>query len=135
MVGCLIILNACTTPKDKISYLVDPKPVLPLKNSIEITEIEEKSISKSFGDGSHLLSLPMTRDFILGNQTNLKLEKGGNPKINAIKPNGDTKPRAVILFNNKLTWNNILVRAKNLELCKGFMKLSSVEVMEREGVK
>lgn len=137
ILGSSIILNACTTPQDKFSHLVavESKPVMPLKNSLEVIQIEGKFINKSFGDGSHLLNLPMTRDFILGNQADLKLEKGGSPKINAIKPTDDTKPRAVILLNNKVTWSNILVRAKNLELCKGFMKLSSVEVVEGEGSK
>lgn len=138
ILGFSTILTACNTPYHTFKPVVEIAPVSPpppVSNSIEVIEIEEKSINKSFGDGSHLLNLPMTRDFILGNSSTLVLEKGGDPKINAIKPNGDTKPRAVILLNDTLTWNNILVRAKNLELCKGFMKLSSVEVMEEEGTK
>lgn len=77
----------------------------------------------------------MTRDFILGNQATLKLEKGGNPKINIIKPMGDTKPRAVILLNNKIEWKNILVRRKNLELCQGFMNLPKASDIEEQGKK
>ncbi|NWK82233.1 hypothetical protein [Acinetobacter sp. SwsAc4] len=138
ILGFSTILTACNTPYHKFKPVVEIAPVSPpspVSNSIEVIEIEEKSINKSFSNGSHLINLPMTRDFILGNGPTLELEKGGNPKINAIKPNGDTKPRAVILFNNKLTWNNILVRKKNLELCKGFMKLPSVEIIVENGSK
>lgn len=138
LVGCSTVLSACAASHYAIAPVVEIAPVSPpppISNSVEVIQIEEKFINKSFGDGSHLLNLPMTRDFILGNQENLKLEKGGNPKINAIKPTGDTKARAVILLNHKIEWQNILVRRKNLELCQGFMNLPKVSDKEEQGKK
>lgn len=136
LVGCSTILSACAVSRHAVVPLVEIVPVSPASpiiNSIEALEIEEESVDKVLSDGCHLLNLPMTRDFILESQKNLKLEKGGDPKINAIKPMGDTKPRAVILFNNRLTWTNILVREKNMELCKGFINLPKVIDVEEQG--
>ena len=95
--------------------------------------------NKVVGDGSHLLGLPMTRDFILESRNGYQetdidfQEKGsqGSKKIFSIKPTGSVQPRAVILLENKMlpsspwkiwdyNWN---VRRKNIEICKGFMAL------------
>lgn len=94
---------------------------------------------KIIGDGSHLIGLPMTRDFILESrngypETDIDFqEKGsqGSKKIFSIKPTDSVQPRAVILLENKIlassrwkpweyNWN---VRRKNIEICKGFMAL------------
>lgn len=131
--GVSTILGACAASHHAVAPLAVIEPVSPpppISNSVG-----SEVIDKNLNDGYHLLNLPMTRDFILGNQENLKLEKGGNPKINAIKPTGDTKARAVILLNNKIEWQNILVRRKNLELCQGFMNLPKVTDVEEQGKK
>lgn len=103
---------------------------------------------KVIGDGSHLLGLPMTRDFIM-NSSGYSTEVNGNyqralvrvskevnsgdrktknipdKKIFSIKPVGDTKPRAVILLKKTdirkpKEWT---VRKKNITVCEGFMSL------------
>lgn len=127
LIGCSTILSACTTTHymdapavmaasvsspTTVAMIEPVSPPPPVSNSVEVIEIEEKSINKNFGDGSHLLSLPMTRDFILGNQATLKLEKGGNPKINIIKPMGDT-------FNRQ--------QSPYIDRCGGNLKFKQIE--------
>jgi hypothetical protein len=99
---------------------------------------------KTVGDGSHLKKLPMSRDFIMDSYDNSKANNAmGSQKINSVKPSGDTQPRAVILLENTMIpssvwklwdyrWN---VRKKNIEICKGFMKLQTVEAVEENGIK
>lgn len=94
---------------------------------------------KVVGDGSHLMGLSMTRDFILESRSNYpetdadfqKHGAQGSKKIFSIKPTGYVQPRAVILLENKILpsspWNirdyNLNVRRKNIEICEGFMTL------------
>lgn len=130
LIGCSTILSACAASYHMIVPLVVVEPISPpppISNSVG-SEVVDKSLNNSL----HILNLPMTRDFILGNQATLKFKKGGDPKINLIKPMGDTKPRAVILLNNKIEWKNILVRRKNLELCQGFMNLPKASDIEEQ---
>lgn len=96
------------------------------------------------GDGSHLKDVPMSRDFIMDSydRNSGKISAQGNNKINSIKPTGDTQPRAVILLENRILpsswWKiseyNLAVRKKNIEICKGFMKLQTVGELEGEGI-
>lgn len=103
---------------------------------------------KEVGDGSHLLGLSMTRDFIM-DSNNYSKEVNANyqnalvkvakevaskkrttnnlpdKKIFSIKPIGDINPRAVILLKptditRPREWT---VRKKNITLCEGFMTL------------
>ena len=107
--------------------------------------------NKVVGDGSHLKLLPMSRDFLMDSPDNFqavdadfrKIGSKGNKKIFSIKPTGDTKPRTVILLENNIipssVWDwrdyNFRVKSKNIEICKGFMKLQTVEDIENEGKK
>lgn len=103
---------------------------------------------KVIGDGSHLLGIPMTRDFIMNpsaytSEANANYQKAvikvsekissgqkttsnlPDKKIFSIKPVGDVKPRAVILLkkgkiSNPNQWT---VRKKNITVCEGFMTL------------
>lgn len=103
---------------------------------------------KVTGDGSHLLGLPMTRDFIMNpsaytSEANANYQKAlikvsekissgqkttnnlPDKKIFSIKPVGDVKPRAVILLKpvdikDIRKWT---VRKKNITVCEGFMTL------------
>ena len=116
----------------------------PIVSNPVITENGDKVT----GDGSHLLGLPMTRDFIMDtsaytSEANANYEKARikvsekissgqkttdylpDRKIFSIKPVGDVKPRAVILLKpvdieNIRTWT---VRKKNITVCEGFMTL------------
>lgn len=116
-----------------------------------IPENSDKVIS----DGSHLRGVPMSRDFVTDSKITKEIEaefkeKGskGSKKIFSIKPTGTTQPRAVILLEKKIfrlnadsdnPWKpedyNIKVRRKNIEICQGFMKLTSATVMEETGKK
>ncbi|MGP5175032.1 MULTISPECIES: hypothetical protein [Psychrobacter] len=103
---------------------------------------------KVVGDGSHLLGLPMTRDFITNpsaytSEANTNYQKAvvkvseeinagqkttsnlPDKKIFSIKPVGDVKPRAVILLKkgkimDPTQWT---VRKKNITVCESFMTL------------
>ncbi|WP_440454197.1 hypothetical protein [Psychrobacter sp. ASPA161_9] len=105
---------------------------------------------KSRSDGSHLLNLPMSRDFIMDSNNNFQgIDVKGSKKIFSIKPTGDTQPRAVILLEDRIRpssgWtisdlslndikdSNPYVRRKNIDICKGFMTLTTVEELERQG--
>lgn len=111
---------------------------------------------KVVSDGSHLIGLPMTRDFIvdvnkypkeieLNYQTalnkvrqELSSEKRNtsnlpDKKIFSIKPVGNTNPRAVILLKptditRAREWT---VRKKNITLCEGFMTLPLATEIEQ----
>ena len=95
-------------------------------------------------DEAYFAEVPMSRDFIMDSydRSAVVVSSEGNHKINTIKPTGDTEPRAVILLENRILpsswWKlkdyNFTVRKKNIELCKGFMKLQRVDDLEREGV-
>ncbi len=109
------------------------------------SSVPMSNAGKTTGDGSHLKEVPMSRDFIMDsyNENTAAENSKGNQKINSIKPTGDTQPRAVILLENRILpsswWKikdyNFTVRKKNIELCKGFMKLQTVEALEKEGIK
>lgn len=109
-------------------------------------------VDKVIGDGSHLLDLPMSRDFIMDSYDKSQAANAkGSKKIFSIKPTGDIKPRAVVLLENKILpssdWKeqistinkkkisaiNPNVQRKNIDICKGFMKLPSAESMEIYG--
>lgn len=123
-------LYGCVSTTD---YMAPPPP------DPSPTVIPDYGPIKSVGDGSHLIGLSMTRDFILESRekspeidTNFQ-EKGskGSKKIFSIKPTGSVQPRAVILLENRMlpssTWKiweyNWNVRRKNIEICEGFMNL------------
>jgi len=103
---------------------------------------------KVISDGSHILGLPMTRDFIMNpegysNEVDTNYRKAlikvkediksgdrktpnlPNIKIFSIKPVEDTKPRTVILLKKTDIWklNEWTVRKKNITVCEGFMTL------------
>lgn len=105
-------------------------------------------VKKVEGDGSHLIGLSMTRDFIMdsnsyskevnANYQNalVKLSQEGDStkrtsnnlpdkKIFSIKPVGDINPRSVILLKPvEITrFREWTVRKKNITLCEGFMTL------------
>lgn len=133
MIAALGALSGCATsaPKHDIAAVEVPT--------------EQGSSDKVVGDASHLKGLPFTRGFIFDvapqdASINNKVNQGSK-KIAQIKPTGDTKPRAVVLLENKIiassSWRKLdmrlNVRKKNIEICKGFMSLPSVEEVERAG--
>lgn len=142
--SCLIAISAalygCTPAK-----VVSLKPVSPPPLATVIDS------DKVISDGSHLKALPMSRDFIMDSPDDFqaidssfrKIGSKGSKKVFSIKPTGDTKPRAVILLENSMiassVWDwrdyNVRVRSKNIEICKGFMKLQTVEDLVRDGEK
>ncbi len=98
---------------------------------------------KTSSDGSHLQKLTMSRDFITDSYTRTNSNNTkGNKKINSIKPTGKTQPRAVILLEDSMIpsslWKiedyNLTVRKKNIEICKGFMKMQTVEDVRKDGI-
>lgn len=96
------------------------------------TPISQPVVDKTINDGTHIKDLPLSRDFILDAYTKSSLEPG-NPKINSIKPQGTTKPRAVLLLDDNplpFNWN---VRKKNIMICEGFMSLPSSADLENYG--
>ena len=104
-----------------------------------------KSIPKNISsDRSHLQKLTMSREFITDSYTSERSKNNkGNKKINSIKPTGKTQPRAVILLENTMIpsslWDvedyNFTVRRKNIEICKGFMKMQTVENVRQDVIK
>ena len=120
-----------------------------IKSSVSLAAITTllygcMSTSNLQRDESYFAEVPMSRDFIMDSyDRNIgMISSEGNYKINTIKPTGDTEPRAVILLENRILpsswWKlkdyNFTVRKKNIELCKGFMKLQKVDDLEREGI-
>ncbi|WP_351118861.1 hypothetical protein [Psychrobacter sp. SMN/5/1215-MNA-CIBAN-0208] len=94
--------------------------------------------------GSHLLNLPMSRDFIMDSPNNFQeIDAKGNKKISSIKPTGNIQPRAVVLLEKSILpssgWKpldfSFNVKRKNIDICKGFMSLTPVEIMEIQGRK
>ena len=126
-----------------------PSLIGPSVSNPVITENGDKVIS----DGTHLKGVPMSRDFITNSKTSEEIqanfkERGskGSEKIFSIKPTGTTQPRAVILLEKKMFSLdldsrlkikdlNAKVRRKNIDICQGFMKLTSATVMEETGKK
>ena len=123
----------------------DSNPLIS-RGPASVTKYRQKSRS----DGSHLLNLPMSRDFIMDSNNNFQgIDVKGSKKIFSIKPTGDTQPRAVILLEDRIRpssgwtfsdislddiWNfNLTVRRKNIDICKGFMTLKTVDELERQG--
>lgn len=90
------------------------------------------STDKEISNGTNIKDLPLSRDFILNNYTKSSLSPG-NPKINSIKPQGTTKPRAVLLLDDNPLPFNWTVRKKNVVLCEGFMSLPSSDELVTYG--
>lgn len=126
IMATVLSLTACMSA-------VQNQPMLAISNANSDLEISGNSASKGLSDGSHIKDSPLTRDFILANQL-LKLESG-NSKINSIKPDGEMKPRAVVLLDKNIFRSGLYVKKKNLELCKGYMTLPLVEDIELRGIK
>ena len=90
------------------------------------------STDKEISNGTNIKDVPLSRDFILNNYTKSSLSPG-NPKINSIKPQGTTKPRAVLLLDDNPLPFNWTVRKKNVVLCEGFMSLPSSDELVTYG--
>lgn len=128
LIGISILLYGCAAPQYKMqtAQVVKPRP------------------DKTVGDGSHLKNVTMSRNFVTDsyNKNTNGGNTEGNEKINSIKPIGDTQPRAVILLENRILPSSLWiikdyslnVRKKNIEICKGFMKLQTVEAVEKNGI-
>ncbi len=123
-------------------------PAPPMSNPIPPPVAVIPDDDKVVGDGSHLLGLPMTRDFIMNlsaytNEVDANYQKAvvkvskeisasqrttsnlPDKKIFSIKPVGDVKPRAVILLKKGIITkpNQWTVRKKNITVCESFMTL------------
>lgn len=153
LVAIATVLYGCETTKLPKTSIKPPPP-----SQIIVDDSPVKIINKSFegkvvSDGSHLKSVPMSRDFVTDSkiseeiQANFK-EKGskGSEKIFSIKPTGMIQPRAVILLEKKIfrldldsRWKikdfNAKVHRKNIDICQGFMKLTPTTVMQELGKK
>lgn len=97
---------------------------------------------KIVADGSHIVNLPMSRDFIMDSPNNYQaIDAKGSRKIASIKPTGNIQPRAVVLLEKSILpssdWRfsdfRLNVKRKNIDICKGFMSLTPVEKMEIQG--
>ena len=138
---CLMAISSILYGCSTTSTSQGPPPIV--SNPV-ITEDGNKVI----GDGTHILGLPMTRDFIMNsssystqveanynkamvriseeiNSGERKTKNIPDKKIFSIKPVGDTKPRAVILLKKlEITkLNEWTIRKKNITVCEGFMTL------------
>ncbi len=145
--GSLIVLSTllygCSAKRATPEVVVAPLGI-PGGQTGYIDDSEANNTDKTLSDGSHLLGLPMTRDFIMDSRDNFQaIEAKGSKKIFSIKPTGAIKPRAVVLLENRMLpssgwkWQtstiNPNVRRKNIDLCRGFMKLPTAEAVETSG--
>lgn len=140
-----IKLSVCLLAISSILYGCSTTPTSPGPPGAAIVIPDN---DKVVGDGSHLLGLPMTRDFIINpsvysSEANVNYQKAvdkvnekissrqrttnslPDKKIFSIKPVGDIKPRAVILLKKGIITkpNQWTVRKKNITVCEGFMTL------------